>query len=81
MSINLNQLQHTSSEEFEADLVLKEERPVFRKAYEVPYKLKEKVIEHLDSLEKQNIITPIQIQPKGSQEPTAYILQGRQERR
>ena len=46
---------------FEADLVLKEERPVFRKAYEVPYKLKDKVIEHLDSLEKQNIITPIQV--------------------
>ncbi|XP_065078601.1 uncharacterized protein LOC135701672 [Ochlerotatus camptorhynchus] len=47
---------------FEADLVLREEKPIFRKAYDVPFKLREKVIEHLDSLEKQNVITPIQIQ-------------------
>ncbi|XP_065089073.1 uncharacterized protein LOC135710429 [Ochlerotatus camptorhynchus] len=47
---------------FEADLVLREERPIFRKAYDVPFKLREKVIEHLDSLEKQNVISPIQAQ-------------------
>ncbi|XP_062716386.1 uncharacterized protein K02A2.6-like isoform X1 [Aedes albopictus] len=44
---------------FEADLVLKEDSPIFRKAYDVPYRLKEKVLNHLDSLEKDGIITPI----------------------
>ncbi|XP_062550332.1 uncharacterized protein LOC134215065 [Armigeres subalbatus] len=47
---------------FEADLVLREDRPIFRKAYDVPFKLREKVVDHLDSLEKQNVITPIQAQ-------------------
>ncbi|XP_062714735.1 uncharacterized protein K02A2.6-like isoform X1 [Aedes albopictus] len=46
---------------FEADLVLREDRPIFRKAYDVPFKLREKVVDHLESLEKQNIITPIQV--------------------
>lgn len=44
---------------FEADLVLKEESPIFRKAYDVPYRLKEKVMDHLESLERDGIITPI----------------------
>lgn len=57
---------------FEADLVLKEERPVFRKAYEVPFKLKDKVVEHLDSLEMQNIITPIQVSEWAS--PVVIVL-------
>ncbi|XP_055601673.1 uncharacterized protein LOC129750692 isoform X2 [Uranotaenia lowii] len=43
----------------EADLVLKDNQPIYKKAYEVPYKLKEKVVSHLDFLEQQNIITPI----------------------
>lgn len=42
---------------YEADLVLKEDRPIFRKAYDVPFKLRE----HLDSLEQQNVISPIQV--------------------
>ncbi|XP_062536041.1 uncharacterized protein K02A2.6-like isoform X2 [Armigeres subalbatus] len=46
---------------FEADLVLRDDSPIFRKAYDVPFKLREKVVEHLDSLEKQNIISPIQV--------------------
>ncbi|XP_062554492.1 uncharacterized protein LOC134219689 [Armigeres subalbatus] len=46
----------------EADLVLKEDRPIFRKAYNVPFKLREKVVDHLDSLEKQNVISPLQVQ-------------------
>ncbi|XP_058464246.1 uncharacterized protein K02A2.6-like isoform X1 [Malaya genurostris] len=46
---------------YEADLVLKEDRPIFRKAYEVPLRLKQKVIEHLDSLEKDGVITPVEV--------------------
>ncbi|XP_062558564.1 uncharacterized protein LOC134223430 [Armigeres subalbatus] len=68
----LNDDQQSFTMGFEADLVLKEERPVFRKAYEVPFKLKDKVIEHLESLERQNIITPIQIQHQGSQKSTTH---------
>lgn len=45
---------------FEADLVFKsDQQPIFRKPYQVPYKIKEKFLEHLDGLEKQGIITPI----------------------
>lgn len=44
---------------FEADLVLRENTPIFKKAYEVPYRLKEKVLDHLDMLEKDGIITPV----------------------
>lgn len=68
-SLNINYVndkQQISTLGFEADLVPKEERPVFRKAYEVPFKLKDKVIEHLDSLEKQNVITPIKEYNQGS---------------
>lgn len=45
---------------FEADLILKRDCPVFKKAYTVPLRLKDRVIEHLNSLEKSGIITPIQ---------------------
>lgn len=44
---------------FEAELVLKEDRPVFRKPYEVPYRLRDKLLDHLNQLEKDKIITPI----------------------
>ncbi|XP_062555202.1 uncharacterized protein K02A2.6-like isoform X1 [Armigeres subalbatus] len=44
---------------FEADLVFKSDQPIFRKPYQVPYKIKNKFLEHLDGLEKQGIITPI----------------------
>ncbi|XP_058837875.1 uncharacterized protein LOC131693740 [Topomyia yanbarensis] len=44
---------------YEADLVLKEDSPVFRWAYDVPYRLQEKVIEHLEMLEREKVITPI----------------------
>ncbi|XP_062549613.1 uncharacterized protein LOC134214225 [Armigeres subalbatus] len=57
---------------FEADLILKDDRPVFRKAYEVPYKIKDKVIEHLDSLEKQNVITPIQSHDQCTSKPASH---------
>lgn len=43
----------------EADLVLREDRPIFRKAYDVPYRLREKVLNHLDMLENDGIITPV----------------------
>ncbi|XP_062549533.1 uncharacterized protein LOC134214124 [Armigeres subalbatus] len=63
--LHTNQLTESG---FEADLVLKEERPVFRRAYEVPFKLKDKVLEHLDSLEKQNVITPIKAYTQSASE-------------
>ena len=47
-------------EGFEADLVIKNERPIFKKAYTVPLRLKDKVLDHLTSLENSGIITPIQ---------------------
>lgn len=46
---------------YEAELVLKSDVPIFKKAYNVPYRLKDKVIEYLDKLERQNVITPIKI--------------------
>ncbi|XP_062709374.1 uncharacterized protein K02A2.6-like [Aedes albopictus] len=45
---------------FEAELTLKSEQPIFRRAYQVPFKIKDKFLEHLDMLEKQGVITPIQ---------------------
>lgn len=45
---------------FEGDLILKDDSPVFRKAYEVPLRLRDKVVEHLDALEKDGVITPIE---------------------
>lgn len=45
---------------FEGDLMLKEDRPVFRKAYEVPLGLRDKVIDHLDTLERDGVITPLE---------------------
>ncbi|XP_062557586.1 uncharacterized protein LOC134222457 [Armigeres subalbatus] len=65
---NLNQLSLPTSEErvvediksFEADLVLKKgAAPIFKRAYDVPLRLKDKVVEHLESLEKDGVITPI----------------------
>ncbi|XP_058817138.1 uncharacterized protein K02A2.6-like [Topomyia yanbarensis] len=45
---------------FEADLVLKDDTPVFKRAYEVPYRLRDKVIEHIDSLEQDGVISPVE---------------------
>lgn len=42
---------------FEGDLLLRDDIPVFKKAYEVPLRLRDKVIEHLDSLERDGVIT------------------------
>ena len=44
---------------FKADLVLKDHTPVFKRAYDVPYRLRDKVLQHLDCLEKDGVITPI----------------------
>ena len=44
---------------FDADLVLKSEIPIFKKAYDVPYRLRDKVLEHLTKLEHEKVITPI----------------------
>ncbi|XP_062538876.1 uncharacterized protein K02A2.6-like [Armigeres subalbatus] len=65
---NLNQLSLPTSEErvvediksFEADLVLKKgAAPIFKRAYDVPLRLKDKVVELLESLQKDGVITPI----------------------
>ncbi|XP_058457000.1 uncharacterized protein K02A2.6-like [Malaya genurostris] len=44
---------------FEAELVINDNQPIFRKAYEVPYRLRDKINEHLNELERVGIITPI----------------------
>ncbi|XP_055620700.1 uncharacterized protein K02A2.6-like isoform X2 [Toxorhynchites rutilus septentrionalis] len=44
---------------YEGELVLKHEQPIFKKAYTVPYKLKDKLAQHLEMLEQQKVITPI----------------------
>lgn len=44
---------------YEAELVLRDDRPIFKRAYEVPYRLRDRVCEYLDRLEKENVITPV----------------------
>ncbi|XP_062709347.1 uncharacterized protein K02A2.6-like [Aedes albopictus] len=44
---------------YEGELILKHEQPIFKKAYTVPYKLRNKLAEHLEMLEQQKVITPI----------------------
>lgn len=45
---------------FEASIVLKENAvPLFHRAYDVPYAIKNQVIKELNSLENQSIITKI----------------------
>ncbi|XP_065078720.1 uncharacterized protein K02A2.6-like [Ochlerotatus camptorhynchus] len=44
---------------YEGELIMKNDQPVFKKAYTVPYKLKEKLVQHLLMLEQQKVITPI----------------------
>ena len=44
---------------FEADLVLKDDTPIFKKAYDVPLRLRDQVCQHLESLEKDGVITPV----------------------
>lgn len=39
---------------------MKEETPIFRKAYAVPLRLRQKVIDHLDSLERDGVISPVE---------------------
>lgn len=45
---------------FKAQLIMKNEEPIFKKAYDVPYRLKDKVAEYLDKLEREKVITPIE---------------------
>ncbi|XP_062703656.1 uncharacterized protein K02A2.6-like [Aedes albopictus] len=45
---------------YEAELVLKSDVPIFKKAYTVPYRLRDKVLDYLNKLEEQNVITPVQ---------------------
>ncbi|XP_058445611.1 uncharacterized protein K02A2.6-like [Malaya genurostris] len=45
---------------FEANLVLKNSIPIFKKAYDVPFRLKDKVLKYLEKMEKEKVITPIQ---------------------
>ncbi|XP_062699441.1 uncharacterized protein K02A2.6-like [Aedes albopictus] len=45
---------------FKGDLILKEDTPIFKKAYEVPLRLRPQVIDFLADLEKQGVITPVE---------------------
>ncbi|XP_062549099.1 uncharacterized protein LOC134213789 isoform X2 [Armigeres subalbatus] len=44
---------------YEAELTFKSEQPIFKKAYQVPYKIKDKFLKHLELLERQDVITPV----------------------
>lgn len=44
---------------FKAELIMKDKIPIFKKALDVPYRLKDKVSEYLDKLEAEQVITPI----------------------
>lgn len=44
---------------FRAELVMNSETPIFKKAYEVPYRLRDAVSVYLDKLEHEKVITPI----------------------
>lgn len=46
-------------EGYKAELVMKEGTPIFKKAYEVPYRLRDRVADYLDRLEREKVITPI----------------------
>lgn len=37
---------------FTGDLILKEDKPIFKKAYQVPLRLRQRVLDYLDELEK-----------------------------
>ncbi|XP_055614216.1 uncharacterized protein LOC129760581 [Uranotaenia lowii] len=50
---------------YKAELFLKEDRPIFKKAYGVPLRLRQKVIDHLDFLEKEGVITPVEVSLSG----------------
>ncbi|XP_062709519.1 uncharacterized protein K02A2.6-like [Aedes albopictus] len=56
----------------EANLTLKKEAPIFRKAYDVPYRLRDKVLKHMEHLEEQRIITPIDVSEWAS--PVVIVL-------
>lgn len=41
-------------------MVLKHDVPIFKKAYDVPYRMREKVLDYLEKLENERVITPVQ---------------------
>lgn len=45
---------------FEAGLILKSVVPIFKKAYDVPYRLRDKVLEYLSKFESEKVIAPVQ---------------------
>ncbi|XP_019542220.3 uncharacterized protein LOC109413002 [Aedes albopictus] len=61
---------------YEADLVLKTDMPIFRKAYDVPYRLRGKVLKYLDKLEAEKVITPIQTSEWAS--PVVVVMKKKQ---
>ncbi|XP_055585812.1 uncharacterized protein K02A2.6-like [Uranotaenia lowii] len=44
---------------YKADLTFKSNQPIFKRAYEVPFKIRDKFVAHLDMLESQGVISPI----------------------
>ncbi|XP_062704998.1 uncharacterized protein LOC115266360 [Aedes albopictus] len=63
----INNIEQTTKEQqaldpivgYEAELTVKPDQPIFKRAYQVPYKIKDKFLEHLDMLEEQGVITPV----------------------
>lgn len=44
---------------FKAELIMKNGSPIFKKAYEVPYRLRDRVSDYLNKLEEEKVITPV----------------------
>ncbi|XP_055609236.1 uncharacterized protein LOC129756399 [Uranotaenia lowii] len=44
---------------YKADLTFKSDHPIFKRAYEVPFKIRDQFITHLDMLESQGVISPV----------------------
>lgn len=44
---------------YKAELVMKDGTPIFKKAYGVPYRLRDRVADYLERLEEEKVITPI----------------------
>ncbi|XP_055606015.1 uncharacterized protein K02A2.6-like [Uranotaenia lowii] len=44
---------------YKADLTFKSYQPIFKRAYEVPFKIRDQFVKHLDMLESQGVISPV----------------------
>lgn len=46
--------------DYKGDLIFKEDKTIYKKAYEVSLRLRQQVVYYLDTLEKEGVITPIE---------------------